>query len=107
MRTVVDASVALRWYFDEPGVGAADRLLAEYAAAGSILALWEGEQPSLVPGSAVAARALTLAVELDQPVYDCLYLATALAFDAGFATADRALARAARGPLTEVLLIEG
>jgi predicted nucleic acid-binding protein len=127
----------LKWYFDEPGASAADRLLAEFAAgdrellapdlivaefgnalwkrirrgecdlaaAGSILALWEGEHPPLVPGSMVAAHALSLAVELDHPVYDCLYLATALAFDAGFATADRALARAARGPLAEVLLI--
>jgi predicted nucleic acid-binding protein len=29
VRTVVDASVALKWYFDEPGASAADRLLAE------------------------------------------------------------------------------
>ena len=29
MRTVVDASVAARWYFEEPGHASADRVLAE------------------------------------------------------------------------------
>lgn len=32
MRTVVDASVAAKWYFEEPGHEAADRLLAEQLA---------------------------------------------------------------------------
>lgn len=127
MRTVVDASVVLKWYFDEPGAQAADRLLSEYArgdrellapdlvvaelgnalwkrlrrrecdlaSAGSILALWKAERPPLVPSSLLVERALSLAAELDHPVYDCLYVAAAVAFDASFATADRGLARTA------------
>lgn len=137
MRTVVDASVVLKWYFDEPGTPVADRLLAEHAngerellapdlvvaelgnalwkrirrrecdpaTAGSILALWETEQPPLVPSSLLLSRALVLATRLEHPLYDCLYLAAALAYEASFATADRALARAARGVLREVDLV--
>lgn len=137
MRTVVDASVVLKWYFDEPGTGAADRLLAEQLAGerelfapdlivaelgnalwkrlrrrecdladvGSILSLWDSEQPPLVPSSLLLERALSLAAELDHPVYDCLYLAVAIAFDASFATADRALAEAARAVIAEVELV--
>lgn len=137
MRTVVDASVALKWYFDEPGTPAAARLLGEHAAgdrdllapdlivaelgnalwkrirrsecdlgaAGTILALWEEERPQLVPSSLLVARALALAAQLAHPVYDCLYLAAAVAFEASFATADRELAEVARGLVATVDLV--
>lgn len=137
MRTVVDASVALKWYFDEAGARAADRLLAEHAAgdrqlfapelivaefgnalwkrvrrrecdlgaARSILALWEVDRPALVPSADLVGDALALAVERDHPVYDCLYLTTALALGASFATADRALARVAREASLAVELV--
>jgi predicted nucleic acid-binding protein len=45
LRTVVDASVALKWYFDEPGAEVADRLLTEHA---------RGERELLAPDLIVA-----------------------------------------------------
>jgi len=45
-------------------------------------------------------------VAADQSVYDCLYLALALAIEAPLATADRQLARAARSVSAQVELIE-
>lgn len=137
MRTVVDACVAAKWYFEEPGREAADHLLQEQIAGGreliapdliaaelanllwkkigrsecdagaaeAILALWEVDRPQLVPSVLLAARALDLALALDHPVYDCLYLAAAVEYGATFATADRRLARAARTVLPEVELL--
>lgn len=137
MRTVVDASVALKWYFDEPGSAAAEALLEEHAGgrrdlmapdlvvaelangiwkkvrrgecspeiAASILDLWEDDVPELLPSAGLAERALELALALGHPVYDCLYLAAAIAHEASFATSDRALARVARTLLARVELI--
>jgi predicted nucleic acid-binding protein len=137
MRTVVDTSVAAKWYFPEPGGDEADQILAdrmagerellapdlivpEFAnvlwkrvrrrecsrtAASEILELWELDRPSLVPSSELAAQALELAIRLDQPVYDCLYLALALEIEAPLVTADRQLARAARRVAVPVELI--
>ena len=134
MRTVIDASVAAKWYFAEPGHEAADRILAarvarerellapdlivpefanvlwkhvrrqecSRAAAEAILALWEVDRPSLVASSHLADHAFQLATEIDQSVYDCLYLALALAIEAPLATADRDLARAARSVSAQV-----
>jgi len=65
-------------------------------AAEAILALWEVDRPSLVASAPFASQAFELATALDQPVYDCFYLALALAIEAPLATADRELARAAR-----------
>jgi predicted nucleic acid-binding protein len=75
------------------------------AAATEILELWEVDRPSLVPSSELAARALELAIRLDQPVYDCVYLALALEIEAPLVTADRQLARAARSVAAPVELI--
>ena len=137
MRTVVDGSVAAKWYFAEPGYEAADRVLAagiagerellapdlivpeflnvlwkrvrrrecSRAAAQEILALWDADRPQLVASSDLARRAFGLANELDQPVYDCLYLALAIELDASLATADRRRAGAARSCLERVELI--
>jgi predicted nucleic acid-binding protein len=66
------------------------------AAAEVVLTLWEVDRPSLVPSSDLATQAFQLATALDQSVYDCLYLALALAIDAPLVTADHQLARAAR-----------
>ena len=134
MRTVVDGSVAVKWYFPEAGHESADRLLAEAVAgerelvapdlivaeftnvlwkkvvrsecdaktADAILGLWETDRPRLVASSVLARRALALATALRHPVYDCLYVAAAIALEAGFATADRRLAAAARSVLASV-----
>jgi predicted nucleic acid-binding protein len=137
VRTVLDGSVAAKWYFAEPGHHAADRILAEgiagerellapdlivpefvnvlwkrvrwrecsREAAEEILALWAVDRPELVPSSVLSVRALELALALGHPVYDCLYLALAIEFEAALATADRRLARVARTVLEPVELI--
>jgi predicted nucleic acid-binding protein len=137
VRTVVDASVAAKWYFIEPGHEAADQiLLAAIAgerelfapdlivpefvnvlwkrvrrrecsrrAAGEVLRLWDADCPRLVASPVLAHRALELALELDRSAYDCLYLALAIELEAGLATADRQLARAARSAWEQVELV--
>ncbi len=75
------------------------------AAAAEILELWGVDCPRLVASSDLAAEAFELANELDQSVYDCLYLALAIELDASLATADRQLARSARSRLGRIELI--
>lgn len=124
MRIVVDASVALKWVFDEPGSAAAtalrnDELIAPALwLAESTNALWRrarigditAEQANVrlsellnapvasLPIEPYLERALGLAVEIDHPVYDCLYLAVALRHDTHVVTADRRFAAAVRRP---------
>ena len=74
-------------------------------AAEEILALWEVDRPSLVASSDLAPQAFRLAAALDHSIYDCLYLALALAIEARLVTADRQLARAARSVSAQVELI--
>ncbi len=121
MSIVIDASVALKWVFDEPGTEAALVLresqliaptlwLAEAANAlwrhvrlGEITAeealAWMTELGN-APVASLAiephvARALKLATEIDHPVYDCVYLALALHYDTHVVTDDRRFAAAA------------
>jgi predicted nucleic acid-binding protein len=42
-------------------------------------------------------RAFSLSLDLDHPIYDCLYLALALDTDARLVTADRRFTRVVRG----------
>lgn len=120
---VVDASIAFLWFVNEPdrwgarqlletdsGLLAPDLMAAEVTnawwkrhrrrqmdaidveqAVTHLLALgigWTASTPLLRP----AAR---LAMELDHPIYDCLYLALAVSHDAPLATADARLREAA------------
>ena len=48
-----------------------------------------------------------LAVALEHPFYDCLYIATAIEMDGALVTADLRLAEAARGTIDEVELLGG
>jgi predicted nucleic acid-binding protein len=112
---VIDASVAIKWVAPEalsehavallegPRLAAPDLLVAECANI-----LWkkvarnemEGEaaivaaqaiervEIELVPMRLLLTESLKLALELDHPAYDCLYLALALARDCRFVTAD-------------------
>jgi len=117
---VVDASVALKWILDEPDSVAASELRNEelIAPASWLIeaanALWRrnrigdislaharallselAEAP--VASAAIAPvlpTALNLAMRLRHPVYDCLYLALAIAGETHVVTADRGFAAA-------------
>ena len=128
MRFTVDASIVVKWYAAESHSEDARRLLGHrlqrhapdfllvefantvwkkarrgeiadpYAYLGEIPELREAID--LLPTADVAERAARLALELDHPVYDCLYLACAEATGSTLITADRAFAgKAAGGPL--------
>jgi predicted nucleic acid-binding protein len=118
---VVDASVGLKWVVDEPGSDAAAALVAGralitsalfWAEAANALATKERrgelnraglddawrdlaqaplEAAPLDPPGAMAA--LALAAELRHPVYDCCYLALALARGTTVVTADQRFRR--------------
>jgi predicted nucleic acid-binding protein len=120
---VVDASTALKWVLQEDGSEAAAALLDGrplhvptllFAEVGN--ALWSavrrgrltpaeaadalhlvGSAPLRLPAGevALANRALELALLLDHPVYDCIYLALALQHEVPVVTADRRFAQAA------------
>ena len=115
MSIVIDASVALKWVLDEPGKEAADALLDEELIAPALWlleaanALWKRAQRGEI--GAVQAKdrlaelynapvtttaieddlpaAADLAHALGHPVYDCLYLATAIRENTYVITADR------------------
>ncbi len=117
---IIDASVAIKWVapeamsehavalLDGPRLAAPDLLVAECAnilwkkkvrgemdADTAILAAQAMERVDieLVPTRPLFAEALRLAIELDHPAYDCIYLALALARDSRFITADERLVR--------------
>ena len=120
MTLVVDASVAVKWFIaDEPeavqaqaivrsgvAIAAPDLVIAEVwnaawrsarlgrieraqvlAIAASAPAYFE----TLVSATALASAAVVIAVELDHPVYDCLYVALAEMRQERFVTADQRL----------------
>ncbi len=115
MGIVVDASVALKWVVEEDGSDKAASLRTESLFAPSIWmveagnALWRlakrGEftraealdrlswlrrAPVTVSGiEADTEAALALSLQIDHPIYDCLYLALALRVGASLVTADR------------------
>jgi predicted nucleic acid-binding protein len=120
---VVDASIAVQWIAQEPGTESATRLVRANVllVAPDIMpieaanACWKkvqrGDMPAvdaepalatllafgleLVPSLGLLPRALRLAVELQHPIYDCLYLALASGRGAPIATADAGLRRVA------------
>jgi predicted nucleic acid-binding protein len=122
VRVVVDASVALKWVFDEPESEAAVALRNEDLIAPVLWlveaanALWRRMRIGEVTAREAAAclselanapvaslamepyldRALELATEIGHPVYDCVYLALALHHDTHVVTADRRFASVAR-----------
>ncbi len=131
---VIDASVAIKWVIQEPGTSdalllrrkqlcAPDLIVAECAnilwkkvrikelspgeatAAAQLLARADVE---LIPMRAYLQAATELAIELDHPAYDCVYLAIALAKACPFVTADDRLLRkagqSARSELMEALI---
>lgn len=121
MNLVIDASIAIKWVISEEGTDAALRLRQHQLFAPDLLIpecasiLWKKvRRQELAPAEALlAAQALErveiqlepmrpllepatrLAIALNHPAYDCVYLALALAINCDFITADEALFRRA------------
>lgn len=124
MTTVVDATVAVKWILPESGSSAAaalreqdtDLIAPSLVAAEVGNAIWKairqgslgrsdgldgfeavlGWFQSLIPIEELHVRALTLAIELRHPIYDCFYLALAERESAQLVTADEGMIAAAR-----------
>jgi len=120
---VVDASIAVQWFANEPGSANAAKLIEadtgllapNIMPAEAANAWWKkvrrGEMSAsdldeaivsllslgieLIGIESLLSRAARLAVELNHPVYDCLYLALSTDRGAGLATADERLRRGA------------
>ena len=125
MTQVIDASVACKWFFEEPlssdaraladsgeAFSAPDLILVECANAAwrrvsaetvplaqarAFLAALPRWFDSLVPSARLHTTAFEMASALDQPVYDCQYLALAEHEETRLVTADRAFVKKVRG----------
>lgn len=127
MTLVVDASVAFKWYVEEPQSDEARAILASnepliapdilvaevgnaawlrlnraqisVAQAEELLAKLLAVFSTLVPAADLIVRAVQIAAEIAHPVYDALYLAAAERWNARLVTADkRLLAKCAAAP---------
>ncbi len=127
MSVVVDASVAVKWFVEEPlwqqatwlverrePLYAPDLIFAEVtnaawkmvrrnhidrAQASTMVAAVGDPLSRVFPSSRLRDRALQIALALDHPAYDCLYLACAELAGAVLVTADERLCTAvADGP---------
>ncbi|MDE0693335.1 MAG: type II toxin-antitoxin system VapC family toxin [Gammaproteobacteria bacterium] len=124
MKLIVDASIVVKWLFAEAHSHEARQLLApkivldapDFILTEVANVIWKKarrkEIPSphpyieelaniadavgLQPSTELVVRAATLAVQIDHPVYDCVYLACAEAAAAPLVTADARLAQRAR-----------
>ena len=130
MTLTVDASVVIKWFVKEQGfedargllahrihLHAPDLLLAEFANT-----IWKkvrrreiadprpyfdelANLPDVVTlhrGDELIERAAAIAVDIDHPVYDCLYLACAEATASALITADRRFAKKLAGRIPDV-----
>ena len=126
MTLVIDASVAIKWFVEEPGSDVARRLLVagpDHLEAPELLvaevcnAAWKSQrlgqmsalQFDLITSriesmfgqlwslGPLASRAAVLARRLDHPVYDCFYLALSEVRRARLVTADSKLMNRLKG----------
>ena len=130
-RLVVDASVAIKWVVEEPGtaealalrryrLSAPDLLIPECAnilwkkarrqemsadEASLAARLLEHADVELIPMRRLLEPATRLAIQLDHPAYDCLYLALAHSTGCSFVTADAKFCAKVKGrvPTNQVL----
>lgn len=116
MTRIVDTSVVVKWFVAEEGQDAAEALIGEALVAPDLLlaevsnAAWKkwrrGEIGTdqarlaqtmatsfveLMPSAQLAAQALSIAMELEHPVYDCFFLAMSEIEELPLITADRRL----------------
>src|SRR5512134_3927993 len=129
MTVIIDASVALKWFMEEPESDIARGILdgdEPLAAPDLIVAevcngAWKAVRRNLMtaiqadamahqlprvfealhPAEGLAAAAMQMARDLDHPVYDCFYLALAEQRDARMVTADRRLIERLHGTAWE------
>ena len=121
---LVDASVALKWFLNEPDAEAAEWLSLNHSLVAPQLivaeianGLWKAVRKQafvaedaiaaiasllaqfdlLVPLDTLGERALQIAIQLDHPVYDCFYLAAAEREGLELVTADRRFLKAVEG----------
>jgi predicted nucleic acid-binding protein len=117
---VIDASIAVKWVVEEEGTAEALRLLGqsrliapELLVAECANILWkkvrrdelsneetllaarllQSAEIELTPMRSLMEPATHIAIELDHPAYDCIYLALAAERDCPFVTADQRLLR--------------
>jgi predicted nucleic acid-binding protein len=117
---VIDASIAVKWVVEEPGTVEAlalrrgARLIApELLVAECANILWkkvrreelskdeallaarllQSVDIELLPTRSLLDAAASIAIEMDHPAYDCVYIALAAANDCRFVTADERLLR--------------
>lgn len=136
MKLVADASVAMKWYVEQPltkeamqlaasevSLIAPELLMAEagnafwkYVRSGMMAAAKAQAALSQLPNrfenfaalTLLADASLEIAVSLNHPIYDCFYLALARREGAPLVTADKRLAAIAKAlPDVEVRLLGG
>jgi predicted nucleic acid-binding protein len=117
---VIDASIAVKWVVEEEGTlaalslrGQAKLIAPELLVAECANILWkkvrrselsideallaarllQGSDLELLPTRSLLEEATRIAIDLDHPAYDCLYVALAELSDCKFATADERLLR--------------
>jgi predicted nucleic acid-binding protein len=120
---VIDSSIAVKWVIEETGTEAAlslrrrarliapDLLVAECAnifwkkvrrkelssdEAHLAARLLQSADLELLPTRSLLDAAVLIAIELDHPAYDCVYVALAAATDCRFVSADERLLRKIR-----------
>lgn len=132
---VLDTSVVVKWFLDEPGSDRAEPYLQSLAADGEVVApssllyevastLWVRRRDSLdrqlasamldhllslpiryVPGEDLVAAALAIAFDLDLSPYDGVFVALAEKLDCKLVTADRTLWKRAHEEFPRVELL--
>jgi predicted nucleic acid-binding protein len=121
LKLVIDASVLVKWFVDEPGADRAAALRGEDLAAPDLIlvevanALWKHQRSgvlasadyfdavealkaapiTLTPIADLLQAAARLAAELDHPLYDCLYLSLAMREGFPLVTDDQRLLKVA------------